>query len=351
MILSALIPSEFWMRQDEWLLWLLGAGAIALLVVGADRAVGAAAKLAATLGMSKIIIGATVVSLGTTSPETAVSVKAAWDGDPGLALGNGMGSVICNTGMIFGLCCLIRRIPNDRFVMNRHGWFMVGAGLLLGAVMLGGWLLAGQTLEGVQVTRWMGLGFLAILAVFLLMSVKWAKSHPELVPPEAGVQASASSQTRQTLLSLAVLVVGLGLVVAGSELLVGSARELADNRYHIPKAIIAATFVAFGTSLPELVTAIASIVKGHRELLLGNILGANVLNVLFVIGASAVASPLNVDDSTFTMNLPVMLLMLIVFRGYGILKGNEFRRWMGAPLLGMYIAYVALLIVRYGAGS
>jgi len=347
MIFAEIIPESFFHGQASWMLWVLTGAGIALLVYGADRTVGSAARLAATLGLSKVIIGATVVSLGTTSPEAVVSVKAAWQGDPGLALGNGVGSIICDTAMIFGLCCLIRRLPIDRFVLNRHGWLQLGSGTLLAGTALVFWAISGD-INNVVIPRGVGLVFVALLIGYMCLSVHWSKRHPEMIPDEAAaVSPPKDGKVRQALGNLALLAFGLALVVGGSEVLIGSVKEIAV-RFDVPQAVIAVTLVAFGTSLPELVTAIASLVKGHSGLLVGNIIGADILNVLFVIGASAVARPLKVHPLFFSLFLPVMMAALILLRVYIFTSGSSFRRWQGVPLLAIYVVFT-ILTVAYGA--
>ncbi|MBS3821998.1 MAG: sodium:calcium antiporter [Phycisphaerae bacterium] len=353
-MLAELIPMTFFegfATDQEYVLWLMAVGAIALLVVGADKAVAAAAKLAAAAGMSKIIIGATVVSLGTTSPEACVSVMAAWRGDPGLALGNGMGSIICDTALIFGLCCCIRRLPMDRFILNRQGWLQFGAGALLAAVIVGSWLLAGRSFDGAIIPRWVGIIFLLLLVGYMCLSVRWARTHEGMVALEAvdDVTAASARNGRSIVFHLLFLFAGLALVVFGSEVLIGSAKTVCE-KHGVPETVIAGTFVAFGTSLPELVTAIASLVKGHAELLLGNVVGADILNVLFVIGASASARPLQVDEATLYLLVPTMLLALALLRGYILMNRNTFKRWQGVPLLICYVVFVLLSVLKFGIG-
>ena len=341
-----MIPRSFFTGQGDLLLWAMTAGAIALLVYGADRLVEAAVKLAATLGLSKVIIGATIVSLGTTSPEAVVSVKAAWEGNPGLALGNGVGSIICDTALIFGLCCVIRRLPLDRFILNRQGWFQLGSGTLLVLTALALWASSGD-IQAVELPRWIGVLYVVLLVGYMLLSVHWSRQRPEALPLRAAVGPAGDRKPRRALSNLVVLAFGLVLVVGGSELLIGSVREICIRLY-VPPVVVAATLVAFGTSLPELVTAIASMVKGHSELLVGNVVGADVLNVLFVIGASTVAQPLRVSPLFFYLTFPVMMLALILLRVYIFTSGSRFRRWQGLPLLILYVAFV-LLTVKYRA--
>ena len=343
-MLADLIPHTFFVERADVTLWLMVVGAMVMLVFGADRAVSAAARLAAVVGLSKVIIGATVVSLGTTSPEAAVSVNAAFKGDGGLALGNAVGSIICDTALIFGLSCVLTRLPKDRFILRRHGWLQFGAGALLTALLLALWAMAGN-INDVVIPRVVGLGFLALLGGYLYLSVRWSRRHPDLVPLEAGVTVKRNHVVRRAVVNLLVLAAGLALIIFGSEVLVGSARTICQ-RYGVPEAVIAVTVVAVGTSLPELVTAIASIVKGHSELLVGNIIGADILNVLFVIGASAAAVPLKVDPLFYTFLIPVMMGVLLMFRFFIFVPGDSLRRWQGVPLLAAYVFFVVVTVLK-----
>ncbi|MHC4986477.1 MAG: sodium:calcium antiporter, partial [Planctomycetota bacterium] len=280
---------------------LLGGGMVSL-VVGADRAINAAVKLAKALGMSTIIIGATVVSLGTTAPEACVSVMAAVRGNPGLAMGNSVGSIICNLALIFGLCCAVKGLPLDRYVLLRHGRLHLAAGLLLAGIV-GALALRDGGIDAVVLPRWVGVVFLGLLAAYMLISLFWARKHPEMV---AQAESPAAVGAGAAILGLVVLAVGIALVVLGADVMIGSVLELC-TRYGVPDHVLAVTVVALGTSLPELATGLASVIKGHPELLVGNVLGANILNVLFVIGAAATATPLEVPPDFFYLHLPVML--------------------------------------------
>ena len=350
MILASLIPETFFTSQGELLLWVFIVVSIALLVIGADRAVAAAAKLASELGISKIIIGATVVSLGTTAPEAVVSVKAAFAGNGGTSLGNGIGSVICDTALIFGLCCLITPIPMDKFIMKRHGWIQLGSGVLLALLVAGAWAVSGDVNQ-----IWLGKGagiFLLILLVgYLYMSAVWGKKHaaclPDLDDEDEDDSEEAKAKSRSfgaTMRNLFWLVVGLGLVVGGAEFLLGSVNQLCVI-YEVPDAVMAATLVAFGTSLPELVTALTALRKGHTELLVGNVIGADILNIIFVIGASAFAVPLRVTSEVLVIQIPMMLLALLMLKLFSFTKGGYFKRWQGIPLLAVQAMLVILLYV------
>ncbi len=290
-------------------------------------------------GLPKLVIGATIVSLGTTTPEAFVSVMAAWMGNPGLALGNGVGSIIADTALILGLTCILARVPVDRYILNRTGLVQVGVATLLVAISIIAWVTMP---EQAVIDRWVGVLFLAFLAVYLYLTFFWSKKKMvlETIPdyPNQGESASAIK-------SLFMIIGGLFLVVTGARILVPSSVEIA-GRIGVPEDIIAATMVAFGTSLPELVTAIAAVKKGHPEITVGNIVGADVLNCLFVIGASAVTRPLMLSANFFTYHFPVMLIVLYSFRTFIVInKDGWFKKWQGVWLVGIYVGYLILQYV------
>lgn len=308
---------------------------VALLSKGADWMIDGVVDLAQRTGLPKIVIGATVVSLGTTLPEAFVSVTAAFLGNPGLALGNGVGSIIADTGLIFGLTCVLVTVPVNRFILNRTGWVQVGSATLLLAIALVALVTAsgGEPVLG----RWVGLLFLSLLVGYLFITYRWAKRGAGVL-----VDEELATHEPKPLPTVWLLIVGgLTLVIAGARVLVPAASEIAV-RAGVPEDVIAATLVAFGTSLPELMTAIAAIRKGHPEITVGNIVGADVLNVLFVIGAAAVAAPLAIPDNFFFFHFPAMMIILISFRVFVSTAGAAFRRWQGAWLLAVYCVYVAL---------
>ena len=310
---------------------------IVLLSKGADWMIDGVVDLARRTGMPKIVIGATVVSLGTTLPEAFVSVMAAYMGNPGLALGNGVGSIIADTGLIFGLTCVLAAVPVNRFILNRTGWVQVGSATLLVVIAVGSLLMTPDGQEP-MLERWVGFFFLALLAAYLYITYRWAKQGGEASGNSGEVaEAALMSLTR----SWSMVVGGLVLVILGARVLVPAASEIAQ-RLGVPDDVIAATMVAFGTSLPELMTAIAAVRKGHPEITVGNIVGADVLNVLFVIGAAAVAAPLAIPANFYYFHFPAMLIILFSFRVFISMNKNTFHRWQGVWLLGVYGVYVVL---------
>lgn len=343
--------------MPQWGLLLVAAVSTYLVVRGADWLVEGASGIALRLGISKVIIGATIVSLGTTSPEAAVSVLAAWTGRPGLALGNAVGSIIADTGLIFGLGCLLRRLPVDRFILGRQGWVQFGSAVLLAGVSYAVWIVQGPQ---AALGRWFGVLLLALLVAYLWKSVQWGRQHRALMPDAGEAEEVLAKASRDPNWKLGIMfLVGLGLVVVFAHVLIGAVEELA-GRWGVPQVVIASTIVAMGTSLPELLIGLTAVRKGHPELLIGNVIGADVLNVLFVVGASAIAEPLGIVDPTSShpaifleLHLPVMLTILLLFRIYiwDAIRAGAFRRWFGGPLIAIYLAYVALNYVLGSVGG
>ncbi len=341
-----LIPQAWFSGLPQWGLLLIVAGAIAVLALGADRLVEGAAGLAYRLGISKVIVGATVVSLGTTAPECAVSVMAAWSGEPGLALGNAIGSIIADSGLIFGLGCLLAVLPADRFVLSRQGWAQFGAGALLALLCYSLWLMHG---DAAVLGSGVGVLLLALLILYLYVSVRWSREPPHGEPFQHVDPADAAPRAGKAAAYLLTLCVfGLVLVLVSSHVLVQAVREVAEVHWHVPTVVIASTVVALGTSLPELVIGLTSIYRGHKEILVGNIIGADILNVLFVVGASAAAAELpivqagaKVPEIVLYVHLPTMLLILVLFRLFIHSASGRgcFRRWYGVPLVAIYVLY------------
>ncbi|MBW2004865.1 MAG: calcium/sodium antiporter [Deltaproteobacteria bacterium] len=333
---------------DETLLNNLVAGfsTIALLIIiavcivilskGADWMIDGVVQLARRTGLPRIVIGATIISLGTTMPEAFVSVMAAWLGNPGLALGNGVGSIIADTGLIFGLTCLLTTVPVNQFILNRTGWVQVGAATLLVIISL----IVLATMPGQPILpRWVGFLFLFFLAGYMYITYVWAKKGGSTAIEGEQVDNSEFTSLEKCWL---MIIGGLFLIVVGARILVPSAVEIAQ-RIGVPEDVIAATMVAFGTSLPELMTAIAAVRKGHPEITVGNIVGADVLNCLFVIGAAAAARPLAIPPNFYYFHFPAMLIILYSFRFF-IFRNRDghFKKTQGVWLLGVYLVYLVL---------
>ena len=309
---------------------------------GADILIDEAVILSEHWGVPKVLIGATIVSLGTTTPEAAVSVLAAVQGSADLALGNAVGSILCDTGLILGIAALIAPLPLDRAIVNRQGWVQLGSGVLLVVACLPFTALGTTLSTGGRLPQMAGIGFLGLLVIYLWLSIRWTRGGPA----SSLSDGTGTEDTSSTWVGLVKLIAGIGIVVSSSWILIPAVHEVAV-RLHIPESIIAATLVAFGTSLPELVTAVTAARRGHGELAVGNVVGADILNVLFVAGAAAAvtAGGLQAAPYFFRLLFPAMLVVLVVFRCGIFLSGSTLKRPFGLVLIGMYIAVTVLSYV------
>lgn len=315
------------------LLVLIAAASFFTLGKGADMLVDEAVSLSVHWGIPKMVIGATIVSLGTTLPEATVSVLAAIQGNPDLALGNAIGSIIADTGLILGIAALIGTLPVDPTTINRQGYIQIGAAVLLTILSLPFFSKGSQ---GV-IYQWMGFVLLALLVLYIYISIKWAKNSSATLDDEFHEEKSP------IFLQLLKLFFGVTVVIISSKILIPSV-EITAIRMGIPQSVIAATIVAFGTSLPELMTAISSVRKGHGELAVGNIIGADILNVLFVVGAAAAVTSkgLTVPINFFYLQIPTMLIILLVFRYFAKSRENQINKKEGFILLSLYLIYLIL---------
>ena len=319
---------------------------IATLGKGADWLVKEAVALSLLSGLPKVIIGATVVSLGTTCPEAAVSVMSAIHGDPGMALGNAVGSVICDSGLILGLAAIITPLPLDPAIVNRQGWIQVSAGFLLVASCWPLMAPLGAFDSGGELPQSLGFFFLILLGVYMWLTIKWARDS-KVVVAEDEFDENEARNSGWVLISK--LLGALAIVILSSTILLPAVKGAAV-KIGIHQSIIAATLVAFGTSLPELVTAMTAVMKGHGELAVGNVIGADILNVLFVAGAAAAVTPggLKTEPHFFYIHFPVMILVLIMIRVGMRLGGNRFSRASG---IGLLAAYLAFLVLSFALGK
>ena len=319
---------------------LFGVMVVAILVLGksADWMVEKAVTLSLRTGMPKVIVGATIVSVGTTFPEAVVSVLAALNGNPDIALGNAVGSVICDAGLILGTACLIAPLPLNKKVVNRQGWVQFGAGVLLVVFCLPFTDLGNVFSTKATLPQWAGFILVGGLVVYMIWSVRLAKYAD---PDEQDEEAADDSPVA---ILVGSILVGCLFVVASSITLIEATKILATEA-GIPEAVIASTLVAFGTSLPELVTAVTAARKGQGELAVGNVIGADILNVLFVAGAAAAITPegLVAESIFFRLQFPAMLIILLCFRiAIFAAKDGKLSRPFGAFLVGVYVIYGVL---------
>lgn len=300
---------------------------ILLIVKGGDLFVDAASWIAEVSGIPKFVVGATVVSMATTLPEILVSLLAAAQGKPDMAVGNAVGSVTANLGLILGICAV--SIP---FVIRRRqylakGVLMVLAVLILYLGSLGGRLsLVGSAL------------LLAIFAVFVYENLRAARK-------DAQPSGRARPQGREIALNAACFLGGAAGIVCGAQLLVDNGSALA-RMLGVPESIIGVTLIAIGTSLPELVTTIASVVKRQGALSVGNIVGANIIDTTLILPLCSLISgqALPISAQGLRLDLPFCLAVSALAVVPMLVKG-KLMRWQGVCLFAVYGAYMALLIL------
>jgi len=316
-----------------------------LLIKGGDWFVDAATGIAKRFKLPEILIGATVVSIGTTLPEVMTSAIGAANGIGAMAYGNAIGSIICNTSLIAALTISIKPAKADRKSLVFPVCFFFGAAVFyaLNAYIFG------------RFDRWMGIILLAGFVAYMIINVINMKKNPaeeqheeeKLENPELPEKAS----TLGLIKDIVMLVVSALIIAVGADLLVTNATEIA-HILNVPETIISLTIVALGTSLPELVTAVTSLMKGHGALSLGNIIGANIFNLVLVSGAAISIRPFDVPagatfmgmNASFIFDIPLVFIVMGIMTVPTIIKGR-LQRWQGIALLGLYAAYCVLQFV------
>ena len=310
---------------------------VLLLIKGGDWFVDSAVGVAKRFRVPEIIIGATVVSIGTTLPEVMVSVTAAVNSNGAIAYGNAIGSIICNTALIAALTIAIRPAPVDRkSLVTPVVFFFISVAIYLVAAYIFG-----------RFDRWMGLVMLVVFGVYMAMTI--AKGFKNPVQQEEHEEAEAPEGS--LLKDVIVLVLSAALIAVGADMLEGSSVSLATMA-GIPTEVVGVTVVALCTSLPELVTAITALAKGHGALSLGNIIGANIFNLVLVSGAAVTISPFAIPEGSklFGYNtsqlfeIPLMVIVMALMTLPALAKG-KLRRWQGVTLLSIYGAFVALQVL------
>ncbi|MBR4456025.1 MAG: calcium/sodium antiporter [Solobacterium sp.] len=306
----------------------------ALLIKGGDWFVDGATGIAHRFHLPEILIGATVVSIGTTLPEVMVSAQAALQHNSGISYGNAIGSIICNTALIAAITIAVRPSLVDRKSLKLPvTGFFIAAVIYCLIVYLSG-----------RFERWHGFMFLAMFAVYMIVSVMQMKeSGSEEQPSEA---AEPENQETTLVKDLVLLVAGAAMIAVGARLLVDNGTLIAEA-LGVPSSVIGLTMVALGTSLPELITAITSLRKGISSLSLGNIIGANLFNIVLVSGTAIAISPFAVPtektlfgiNSSLIVDIPVMMGVMSLLCFPALAKGR-LSRWQGIVLLCIYAAFI-----------
>ncbi len=337
------------------LLFILG---LIMLIKGGDWFVDGANGLAHRFKLPEILIGATVVSIGTTLPEVMVSAGGAMAGNGAMAYGNAIGSIICNTALICAITLTVRPAGTDRKALILPVSFFFGSAVFYSCIayFLG------------EFPRWAGFVLLAVFITYMVLvvlSMKKAEpaaataaeiNEPAVEPAEklpfgkelwAQLKGERTSVVREALL----LVIGAAVIAFGADFLVDSATTIAVT-LGVPQTVISLTIVALGTSLPELVTAITSLAKGHGSLSLGNIIGANLFNLVLVSGVSIAINPFAVPseatlfgmNASFIIDIPLMFAVMLILTVPPLIRG-KLSRVQGISLLALYAAFIVVQTV------
>ena len=310
------------------LLFIVG---LLFLIKGGDWFVDGASALARRFHLPELLIGATVVSIGTTLPEVMVSTMSALSGHGEIAYGNAIGSVICNAALIAAITIAVRPGKVDPKTLKTPVLFFFAAAAIYCVAAYG---------FG-KFTRPMGFIMLAMFVAYIAANIHQMKNAP-------AEEHEEEEETMPLPRMLMLLVLGAVLIAMGANLLVDNGTLIAQA-LGVPESVIALTFVALGTSLPELVTAITSLIKGHSDLSLGNVVGANVFNLVLVSGVSVALAPFTVPQSAtiFGMNsslvleIPVMIAVMVLLTAPALVKG-KLSRVQGVALLVIYAVFCGI---------
>lgn len=301
------------------------------LIKGGDWFVDGATGIARRFHVPELLIGATVVSIGTTLPEVMVSTTSALTGHGEIAYGNAIGSVICNAALIAAITIAVRPGKVDpKSLRTPVAFFFVAAAFYAGVAYTTG-----------SFTRPVGLILLAMFVAYIVCNVLAMKNAPA---PEEEEQSEEGSFAKE----LGLLAIGAVLIAVGADLLVDNGTLIAQA-LGVPESVIALTFVALGTSLPELVTAITSLAKGHGALSLGNVIGANVFNLVLVSGVSVTLAPFTIPqnsmlfghNASLVLEFPVMFAVMLLLTLPALIKG-KLSRPQGIALLCIYAVFCAV---------
>jgi len=311
------------------------AAGLVLLVLGAEFLVRGASRLALSFGISPLVVGLTIVALGTSAPEMAVSIRAAHSGQVDIAVGNVVGSNVFNVLLILGACALVAPLVVHAQLIRQEVPIMVGASGLLW------WLAADGALSRGECALLFGL--LAAWTVFLIVQ---SRRQTKATNDEyAHALPEPEGRARNRLLQVAIVIVGLALLVAGSRLLVMAAVAFA-TALGMSELVIGLTIVAAGTSLPEVATSITATLRGERDIAVGNVIGSNTFNILGVLGLSGLVAPaaLPVAPGLLGFDIPVMTAVAVACLPVFV-SGRTIERWEGAVFLFYYVAYVGYLVL------
>jgi cation:H+ antiporter len=307
-----------------------------VLYFGAEWLVGASARLAVRFGVKPLLVGVTVVAMGTSAPEFVVSVMSVHHGNGGIAVGNVVGSNICNTALVLGLSALICPI------LVSKQFFKFDIPVLIGASFLVLYFLNNGEIKD-EIRVWEGIVLLALFAGYMAYNIATAKTGGD--GDDVGAIVGDVKKV-SVVKNLLLVLLGLGMLMGGANLLVDGAVVIATS-FGMSKAVIGLTIVAFGTSLPELATSVVAALRKHNDIAIGNVVGSNLFNILCILGVVGTMGPINTvgvgeNRGIEFYDLLIMSLINLVLLAPLIAK-SVLNRWIGGLLAGTYVAYMLML--------
>ncbi|MDE6189438.1 MAG: calcium/sodium antiporter [Clostridia bacterium] len=335
---------EFWSIAAQASLLIVG---FVMLIKGADWFVDGASLIARKFGIPQIVIGLTIVAFGTSAPEAAISITSAVNQSSGIAIGNILGSNIMNVLLILGLCATVTPLAIQKNTLYIEIPFVT---VTTAALMVMG--VIGNKIGWIDgLILW--LLFIIFFAYLIILSKKNKNAMPSLedAEKEQGEKDEKSDEKKSVAIAKMVgkLAVGIALVILGSQAVVNGARTIASG-LGMSESLIGLTIVAFGTSLPELVTSLSAAKKGEADLAIGNIVGSNIFNILFVLGTSSLIAPIAYDVNWITGfmldNLMAILTMVVLFACIFFTKDKKLKRAGGITMLVLYAGYFAWIVAK-----
>ncbi|NOK62200.1 MAG: calcium/sodium antiporter [Chloroflexi bacterium AL-W] len=311
---------------------------LVVLVVGAEVLVRGASNLASAFGISPLVIGLTVVAYGTSAPELAVGIQSSIQGQPGIVMGNVIGSNISNILLILGTAALFAPLIVDQQLIRLEVPIMIGVSVFMLLLALDG-----------NISRIDGLILFVCIIAHAIWSIRSSRKENEEVrkeySQEHGNKQPPSNKALSILIQVAYIVAGLGLLVMGSDWLVDGAVAMA-RFFGVSDLIIGLTIVAVGTSLPELATSIVAVMRGERDIAVGNVIGSNISNILAILGITGIFAPngIAVAPEALGFDIPVMIAVALACLPI-FFTGHVVARWEGGLFLTYYIAYLAYLVL------
>ena len=305
---------------------------LVLLVKCADIFVDGSSNIAKAFGIPALIIGLTIVAFGTSAPEAAVSITAALKGSNEISIGNVVGSNICNSLLILGLCGLFKALKAKEEVKKRDFPYYLLSALVL-FIIVSEYFFAGESIG--YITRTNGLILLCFLGIYMVSLLTDVKRNQK--------NDNKEEKTKFRIKDLLSIILGIAGIIIGGQLVVNGATQIARN-IGVSESVIALTIIAIGTSLPELVTSIIATKKGELDIAVGNVIGSNIFNILFILGTTSVITPLALNFQTYIDIIFMLVSSILVF--LMLMKNNRIGNKKGLCMLAMYVVYTAYILCR-----